>query len=402
MPQLPRAVARPHARDEPELGSVGELHGVRLVVERHRREHRAEHLLAREPRRRRARRAPASARRSSPTTAHSATIVPCPAIGSLSRVASARKPRTRSSCVARISGPQSRSSSAGPDRQRAKRRREPLEQLVVARALDQQPAARRARLPGVLHDRVDDHRDRRVEIGVGEHDLRTLAAELERHRAVALRRFLRDQRAGRRRAGERQVVDARMLREREPGLAAEPGDDVERAVGEAGAGRELGDAQERQARVLGRLDDARVARRERAAHAAPEDLHRVVPRDDVAGDAVRLAPRQHRVAGRVGNRLAVQLVGRAAVELEVARARDDVGARLLHRLAAIARLEPRELVGVVGDRARERHEPAALLDRRELAPRAVERRARGAHGRVDVRPRRRARSTRTACRRTGR
>ena len=62
------------------------------------------------------------------------------------------------------------------------------------------------------------------------------------------------------------------------------------------AGGELGDAQQRQARVLGRLDDAGVARRERAADRAPEDLQRIVPRNDVAGDAVRLAPRQHRVA----------------------------------------------------------------------------------------------------------
>ena len=149
-------------------------------------------------------------------------------------------------------------------------------------------------------------------------------------------------------------------------------------------GRELGDAQQRQARVLGRLDDARVAGRERAADRAAEDLQRIVPRDDVAGDAVRLAPREHRVAGRIRNRLAVQLVAGAAVELEVARARRDVGARLLHRLAAVARLDQRELVGVIEDRApsRARSRPFSTGASRPHAPSRA--RSRRAHRRVDV------------------
>ena len=134
-----------------------------------------------------------------------------------------------------------------------------------------------------------------------------------------------------------------------PASRAEPGDDVERARGQARVRGELATRKQRQARVLGRLDDARVARGERAADRAAEDLHRIVPRNDVAGDAVRLAPRQHGVAVGVGNRLAVQLVAGAAVELEVAGAAPRVGARLLQRLAAVARLEQRELVGVVDD-----------------------------------------------------
>jgi hypothetical protein len=52
------------------------------------------------------------------------------------------------------------------------------------RALDQQAAAGRAGLAGVLHDGVDDHRQRGVEIGIVEDDLRRLAAQFERDRAV--------------------------------------------------------------------------------------------------------------------------------------------------------------------------------------------------------------------------
>jgi len=201
---------------------------------------------------------------------------------------------------------------------------------------------------------------------------------------MPLRRILRDHRTGRRRPGERQVIDAGVRGERAARLAPESGDDIERALGESDFRREFRDPQQRQARVLGRLDHAGVARRERPADAAPEDLHRIVPRDDVPGHAVRLAPGQHRVTGRIGNRLAVQLVGRPRVELEVARAGGGIGPRLLHRLAAVARLDPREFVGVIRDRARQRHQLPPAFGGRELSPCAVERRARGLHRGVDV------------------
>jgi hypothetical protein len=136
--------------------------------------------------------------------------------------------------------------------------------------------------------------------------------------------------------------------------------------------------------VLGRLDDAGVAGGQRAADAATEDLQRVVPRDDVAGDAVRLAPGQHRVALGVRQRFAVELVAGPSVELEVAGAGDDVGARLRHRLAAVPRLEPRQLVAVVGDRARQGGELAPLLGRRAASPRTVEGGPRRTHRGVDV------------------
>jgi len=54
---------------------------------------------------------------------------------------------------------------------------------------------------------------------------------------------------------------------------------------------------------------------------------------------------------RIGNRFAVQLVARTAVELEVAGAGGNVGARLGQRLAAVARLRQRELIRMIGDRA---------------------------------------------------
>jgi hypothetical protein len=71
----------------------------------------------------------------------------------------------------------------------AEARSQLLQDLVVARSLDQKTASRRASLARVLDNGVDDDRQRRIEVGVGENDLRSLAAKLQRDGTVALRGF---------------------------------------------------------------------------------------------------------------------------------------------------------------------------------------------------------------------
>ncbi len=280
--------------------------------------------------------------------------------------------------------------------------RELRDHAVPRRAFDQDAAARGTGLPAVLDDRVDQHRQRRLEVGVGEHDLRRLAAEFQRDRAVVRGGGLRHAPSGVRRTGERDVVDARVLRQRLPGLCPQAGDDVQGAGGQAGLRAEFGRAKQRQAGILGRLHHAGVARRERRAHRSPEDLHRVVPRNDVAGHAVRLADRHHRVAVLVGNGLAVQLVGRSRVVLEVARERGRVGASLADRLAGVARFELREFLRGAGHQVGPAAQHAAALGRGGRAP---------GHRRSTGGPRSRrglcrrrflARSARRPCRRTDR
>ncbi|CPI48523.1 Uncharacterised protein [Bordetella pertussis] len=201
---------------------------------------------------------------------------------------------------------------------------------------------------------------------------------------MPLGRRLRDQHAHARRTGERDVVDARVARQGVAGLMAIAGHDIERPGGKAGFCGQFGHAQQRQAGVLGGLDHAGVAGRQRGADAAPEDLQGVVPGHHVAGDAVRLAQRQHGIALLVGDGLAVQLVGRAAVVLEIAGDGDDVGAGLLERLAAIARFERGQLVAVLQHLERERkHEPAAFGGA-EAAPGALVGASRSLHRQVDV------------------
>ena len=80
----------------------------------------------------------------------------------------------------------------------------------------------------------------------------------------------------------------------------------------------------------------------------------------------------------------VDLVGGAAVELEVARQRPGVGARLGQRLADVARLEERQPLDLVLDEPPEAREQPPPLGRRQRAPFAGERGLGGRHGGVDV------------------
>ncbi len=257
--------------------------------------------------------------------------------------------------------------------------------LFVDRALDQHAAAGRAGLAAVLDDGVDQHGQRRVEIGVGEDDLRRLAAQFHRDAPIVDGRGLLDRGAGHRRAGEGDVVNQRMRRERSTCLPAVTGDDVEHAFRNPGLECQLGHADGRERRVLGRLGDQRVAHGKRRAHDAGEDLQRIIPRDDAADHAMRLAQRQRRVAGQEGDCVAMDLVAGAAVEFVVAHGGGDVGPALADRLAGVARFERREFGPVAFDQMEQPRQAAAALDRRHAAPRAlVERLAGGPHRAIDV------------------
>ena len=124
--------------------------------------------------------------------------------------------------------------------------------------------------------------------------------------------------------------------------------------------RELGEAQRRQRRLLGRFDDLDVPGRERGAQ-LPDDHHqRVVPRRDAGDDPERLTPEQRGVALDVLRRsLALEHAGGAREEAKVV----DHHGRLVtcdpERLADVAGLELDQLVRVlldhVGERIQELH-----------------------------------------------
>ena len=103
-------------------------------------------------------------------------------------------------------------------------------------------------------------------------------------------------------------------------------------------------------------------------------------------DALGLPDGGDEEAVEEGERVAVQLVGGAAVIFEIARDGDGVGARLFHRLAGVARLELRDFVGVVFDEARRACESSRPRSeaRRAGSRRRLEGAARGGDGEIDV------------------
>ena len=99
-----------------------------------------------------------------------------------------------------------------------------------------------------------------LEIGVGKHDVRTLAAAFERYALhVRFAGVAQHELADFRRTGEGDHVDIAMQRERLSGLLAEAGNDVENAGGQARLAGELGNADGGQRRLLGGLEHDGVA-----------------------------------------------------------------------------------------------------------------------------------------------
>ena len=115
-----------------------------------------------------------------------------------------------------------------------------------------------------------------------------------------------------------------------------PGDDVHDAGRQLGLLQDLGEQQRRERRRLGRLQHDGVAGGERGRDLPRGHQQREVPRDDLAGDAERRA-------AAAGERV-LELVGPARVVEEVRGGERHVDvARFLDRLAAVDRLEHREL-----------------------------------------------------------
>ena len=154
------------------------------------------------------------------------------------------------------------------------------------------------------------------------------------------------------RADERHVVDARVLGERGAGRAV-PGRDLDHPARDARGLGQLGEPQRRDRGQLRRLDDHRVARRERGRGAAGRDLQRVVPRDDLRAHAPRLAHGVVQDVRAERDLPALEALDRARVVVEVADRRGDVGLRLRERLAGVAGLELGEHVGLGLDAAGE-------------------------------------------------
>ena len=306
-----------------------------------------------------------------------------------------RRPRARrrcsastcSRCASNATGPISVSGSSGsPSRIARARSASRADELVVDRVLDEQPRAGHAGLAGGREDARHDAVGRGLEVGVGEHDVRRLAAQLQATRARGATAAPRiTARAGRRSPPVKATLSTPGMRDqRRARVLAEAGDDVEHAGREAGLLDQLGELERRGRRLLGRLDDHAAAGGQRRRELPAHQQHRRVPRRDRGDHADRLAQRVDRRSRPVGgDRLAADLVGRPREVVVVVGQPAQLALHLADQLAVVGALDDRDPRGVRGDQlGQPAHQPRPLGAGR--APPALERGPRRAHRRVDV------------------
>ena len=400
-------VAAPDVAGEPVDGAVRDRDRVGVVVVGDHREHRAEDLLLRERLRRVDVGEDASARSRSrrrdprPRDRRRRAARPRPA-------RPRRSPRRGRAAPSLMSGPMKTSGSVGSPygTLRMPLDRE-LDALVEARPRDEQPRREDAALPGVEADERRGERDDRLEVGVVEDHVRRLAAELEQHALHRSRRGGHHRLAGRRRAGERDRVDARIGRQQRGDLGGRRRDDVEDAGRDLGAlGDEPPEVGRRPGRERRRLEHDRAAGRERRADLREVELDRDVPRGDRADDADRLADEPapsgpSPPSSRVVVRVALREVGVEAELLD--RPVELVAVRHPHRAADLGDEVAPQRLGLVAHRllqlaqARVRGAPESVAH--DVPSNA---RSRGADRPLHVRGRAVGGDADLACRSTGR
>ena len=142
------------------------------------------------------------------------------------------------------------------------------DELVVDRVLHDGAAGGGAFLSGGEERGIHHVLDRGVEVGVGQHDGRVLAAHLELDAQPALRRLLVQPVADLAGAGERDGLSGLAFTSASPKLAAGAGDEVDHALGNAGLVQRLDDAPRAQRRGGRRLEHHGVAADQRRAPAS--------------------------------------------------------------------------------------------------------------------------------------
>ena len=165
------------------------------------------------------------------------------------------------------------------------------EEAVLDRVLDDQAAARGTDFALVEPDAEGCAAGGDVEVGgVGQHDVGRLAAALEPDLLhVGFAGVAQEVLADLGRAGEGQHVHVHVTPERLARGLAEARQDVEHAFGDAGFRRQFGQADGGEGRLLGGLQDDRVAGGERGRDLPAGHQQREVPGHDAGHDAGGLA-----------------------------------------------------------------------------------------------------------------
>src|SRR5215212_5860305 len=222
--------------------------------------------------------------------------------------------------------------------------------------------------------------------------LRRLAAELQRDPLEVVGRCPHNDLADLDEPGEGDLVDVGMPGERRAGRLAEPGDDVDDAVRQAGLEQQLAEAQRRERGLLGDLENDGATRGERGGELPGRHQQREVPGDDLPDDADRLeAGGREEIGARGGerrdrDRLALELRRPAGHVVEhVGRQGYVCGLGHGLRLAVVDGFERGEFVRVLQDQVADLVQEASARRRRHARPgAALEGATGGLHGEIDI------------------
>src|SRR4051794_22495486 len=283
-------VPRPDRAGQPELGVVRDANGVFLVVERHHRDHGAEDLLVQDRVRRIAR---CQHRGGEPVAGPARGTAP---EGHLTVVAHVRRDAVAMSRTDQGTHLRLVVGRVGDD-DSVHCLLELRHEVVVRRSLHEDARARAAVLTGVVEDGVWRRRGGLLQVGVGEHDVRTLAAQLQRHGLYPRCATGHDLPAHLGRAGEDNLRDVGRVDEPLPDDAALARQHLEHVRWQSCLEGELREPERRHRGQLGGLEDDGVAGCQRGRQPPPGDGHREVPRHDHADDAERLVERDVEAAG---------------------------------------------------------------------------------------------------------
>ena len=280
-------VLRPHPAAKPVCRIVGQSDDLVLAVEGNYRKHRAENFLARNPHRivdigehRWGNEESVGQRAAKPLAArYDSRAIGLGDIEIAGHLGELHRGSQRPELARGI--------EARSDLERAANFGDPLDKSAIDRTFNKQARARVADLSGVHEAGHRRALSGLVEIGVGEDNVRRLAAKFHRDPLHVDRRSLNDLASSDGRAGERNLVDIPVRSQRGPGGRPWPRHDINYALGHPGFVQDFRHHQRRKRRFLGRFEHQCAACRQHRADAPKLGNQRPVPRNDPANHAQR-------------------------------------------------------------------------------------------------------------------
>ena len=187
-----------------------------------------------------------------------------------------------------------------------------LDELVVNRLLNEQSRAGAAALTLIEEQTELGPGDSRVEVRVGEDDVRAFAAEFKRQPLQRSGRINHDFLRGFVVAGERDLVHTWMPHDRGAGRS-EAGHNVDDTIGNTRLLSEFRQTQTAQRRLLSGLHDDRAASGKSRSPLPSSHQQRKIPRNDLPGDTDWLTARVAKIVAPNRDRVSSELVGPTGV-----------------------------------------------------------------------------------------